>query len=104
MPLTASSTSSGPSSQRSSWRYRLLGCSFEDIAQAAQGHDGDPGALQVLSYAMDVDLECVGRRLVPEREDMLMQRGFRNRAAGPGKQHFEHGMLLRAQGEQLAVE
>src|SRR6476469_8237796 len=104
MPLTTSSTSSGPSSQRSSCRYRLLGCSFEDIAQAAQRHDRDPGALQVLSDAVNVNLERIGRRVVSQRKDVLMQRGLRNGAARPRKQDFEHGVLLRAEREQLAVE
>eukprot|EP01022_Parablepharisma_sp_SALTPOND_P006708 TRINITY_DN12717_c0_g1_i1.p1 TRINITY_DN12717_c0_g1~~TRINITY_DN12717_c0_g1_i1.p1 ORF type:complete len:841 (-),score=269.53 TRINITY_DN12717_c0_g1_i1:1757-4279(-) len=93
-------TAMGISSHHNSRRRRLsIIFLLQQVTQAAQGHDGRAGGLQLLAQARDVDLDGVGAGLLGEAEDPLHQRRLGHGLALLEHEHFQHVMFARRQGQ-----
>src|SRR3970040_965680 len=106
--LTVHRTNSGPASQAISWRRSVLVLRMsrflEEVAQPADGADGDARRLELAPQPVHVDLDRVGAHFLVPAVKLPGELILVDDAPASQHQHFEDPDLARGEFERLAVQ
>src|ERR1700738_5562332 len=77
---------------------------FQEVAEAADGAQANPGRLELFAQAVDVELDRVVPHLLVEGEELVEQRLLSHHLPAAQEQQLQKAQLAAGKLERVAVE